>query len=115
MKTKIIILSLFLGLLLLQPTKLRAETCVTKGRGYAALDLQPLQRIFDLMVSPRPGDEKLLSENIRTFLSDGRIFTPKPGIRVQGFVSGTVRVLFVYPVGSDKGYYVLRECLSDCE
>ena len=115
MKTKIIILSLFLGLLFLQPTAVRAETCVTNGRGYAGMDLQPLQRIFDLMVSPRPGDEKLLSENIRTFLSDGRIFTPKPGIRVQGFVSGTDRVLFVYPVGSDKGSYVLRECLSDCE
>jgi hypothetical protein len=115
MKTKILLTVCVLVFLLIQTTELRADTCVTNGRGYAAIDLQPLQRIFDLMASLRPGDEKLLSENIRTFVSDSQIFTPKPGIGVQGFVSGADRVLFVYPVGSDSGYYVLRECLSECE
>jgi hypothetical protein len=59
------------------------ETCVTNASGYAAMDLQPLKKIFDLMVSPRPGDEKLLSGNMRSFVAEEKIFKPKPGIRVQ--------------------------------
>jgi hypothetical protein len=115
MKTKILFAVCVVGLLLIHTAELRADTCVTNGKGYASMDRQPLQRIFDLMVSPRPGDEKILSETIRTFLSEGKIFTPKAGIRVEGYVGGPDGVLFVFPLGSSKGYYVLRECLSDCE
>lgn len=95
--------------------ELIAGTCVTNGKGYAAIESEPLQKIFDLMVSLRSGDEKLLEKITRTFLSEGRIFVPKAGISVEGYLGGTNGVLFVIPVGSSKGYYVLRECLSNCE
>lgn len=67
MKTKILIAACVFGLLIMQTPALSPETFVTKGRESAAMDLQPLKKIFDLMVSPRPSDEKLLSGNIRTF------------------------------------------------
>jgi hypothetical protein len=66
MKTKILIAACVFGLLIMQTPELSPETCVPNGRE-SAMDLQPLKKIFDLMVSPRPSDEKLLSGNIRTF------------------------------------------------
>lgn len=89
--------------------------CVTNGEGYASIEMLPLQKIYDLTTSVSLEDREKLSCVIEMYLKNGLIFIPKAGVVVEcAWVPerGTVNV---YPVGSTKGYWILKEGLVNCQ
>lgn len=92
-----------------------AETrCVTSGAGYGSYELVPLQKIFDLMVSPSPQDRAALPQVIQEYLAQDLVFIPMPGIPLEYAWVPEKGIAHVYPPGSSRGFWVLKECLKDC-